>query len=184
MLRNGIRKSITFLRDPGPLAFCVRFVLVLGVVSLASVLAWNTAPFESLVHTPLNRINAWLAHVTLRALGVTSHLSGTFVVSREFSIEIVPACTGLFNYFFLFAAVLAFPAPWRARIRGFGLGAALIFLLNLIRIVSLFFVGASYPDLFKDLHYYVWPGILIIAVCFFLYAWAYRSLTVVEPSEA
>jgi exosortase/archaeosortase family protein len=75
----------------------------------------------------------------------------------------------------LFAcAVLAFPAPWRRRIAGLLLGFAAIQLLNLVRVVSLFWIGAHKPALFSSSHTVLWQSAVVLCgVLLFLF---YASL--------
>ena len=58
-------------------------------------------------------------------------------------------------------AVVAFPVESLCKLRGLVLGILLLQFLNLMRIVTLFWVGSYFPSVFKTAHEVVWPGILI-----------------------
>ena len=62
----------------------------------------------------------------------------------------------------LAAAVLAFPAGWRQRLIGFLLGFLGIQVLNLIRVVSLVWIGRHRPALFDSSHTVIWQTIVIL----------------------
>ena len=66
--------------------------------------------------------------------------------------------------------IFAFPASWRARIRGGSVGLLLIVALNTLRIGTLSFVAGN-GSLMTLLHVYVWPAILIVAVAAYVFAW-------------
>ena len=55
-----------------------------------------------------------------------------------FGVRIERGCNGVEAVIILFAAIFAFPAPFKNKLIGFTIGFFAIQLLNLIRIVSLF----------------------------------------------
>ena len=60
-------------------------------------------------------------------------------------------------------ALLAFPAGWKNKIIGLFAGIFLLFILNLIRIITLFLAGIYYPKAFDLLHVEVWQVLFILA---------------------
>jgi len=73
------------------------------------------------------------------------------------------------------AAVLAFPAGWRQRLIGFLLGFLGIQVLNLIRVVSLVWIGRHRPALFDSSHTVIWQSaVVLFGVLIFLF-WASRQ---------
>ena len=61
--------------------------------------------------------------------------------SNGFAISIERGCNGIEAMIVLTAAVLAFPAPWKHRLAGLAIGFVAIQGLNLVRIISLFYLG-------------------------------------------
>ena len=55
-------------------------------------------------------------------------------------------------------------------------GHFLLFLLNLVRIISLFLTGVYYPDLSDVMHTEVWQVVFILAAVLLWAAWIYYSL--------
>lgn len=94
-------------------------------------------------------------------------------------LEIVRGCDGSGVLFLVTAAVLAFPASWRARCVGVLLGAALVYALNLLRLGGLYFVAAYRQPWFQPLHTYFIPTLLIVLVALFYLGWLAR----VAPQE-
>jgi len=61
--------------------------------------------------------------------------------ANGFAISIERGCNGVEAVIILVSAMLAFPAPWKYRLAGIGIGFVAIQGLNLVRIISLFYLG-------------------------------------------
>jgi len=85
-------------------------------------------------------------------------------------IETTLACSGADAMALCFGAILAYPAKWRARLTAVTGGAALILVLNTLRIGTLGRAVGS-PDWFNVLHVYVWPAVLTLAIGGYVFAW-------------
>ena len=81
-----------------------------------------------------------------------------------FSVEIIEECTGIFEMLIYTAAVLSYPASWKARGIGLLLGIPLLYGFNIARIVFLTIIGAGSPGLFKFMHLYFWQATLILMI--------------------
>jgi len=128
------------------------------------------------------RVNAWLSNVILNTLGQNTEVVGLTIRAEHFSIAIRRGCDAIEPAWLFASAVLAFPMPWRQRLFGILAGVPLLCLLNLVRIVSLYFIGAYAPSLFYTMHLEVWPAIFILAagtLWFFWMRWA-RAEAAVE----
>jgi exosortase H (IPTLxxWG-CTERM-specific) len=64
----------------------------------------------------------------------------------------------------LIAAVVAYPASWKARISAIALGFLAIQVLNIARIISLFYLGDWDIDIFSWVHLYLWPSLIMLDV--------------------
>lgn len=113
--------------------------------------------------------------VMLNLLGHGTVVQGNSVISEAFGISVVTACTGVFIGGLFAMAVLLFPTTWRARIIGLGVGVVGLYVVNLIRLVSLYYVGIHWPGAFDTVHQLVWQSLLIaIAVALWL-LWAGKA---------
>jgi exosortase/archaeosortase family protein len=74
----------------------------------------------------------------------------------------------------LLASIVAFPASMKARAIGLALGALAIQLLNAIRIITLYLLGAYQPRLFDLFHTAVWQIAIILAAIGFFLLWSSR----------
>jgi len=104
--------------------------------------------------------------------GRTSVTGNVIHSSGSFALSVVTACTGLFTTGVFIVAVLAFPATSLAKLTGVILGATGIFLINLMRLGSLFYVGVHFPNLFDRMHLLVWQSLVIVLALFLWLFWA------------
>lgn len=152
------------------LRFLGVFALVLAVgFSVLSLNAVNASLVE-----PFTAGIARLSGVVLDVLGEDVRMSGTVIRSGRFAVNVRNGCNGVEAMIIFIAAVLAFPAPWRARLAGLALGTVVIQIVNLVRVVALFLTGAYFPRWFDSSHTVVWQTVVIgCAVLLWLY-WANR----------
>lgn len=152
------------------IVFLILFVALLGgsftLVSLHWVNDHAIEPFTAGVA----RVSGW----TLRILGQDIHREGTRILSPRFSVNIENGCNGVETMLIFFSAVLAFPAPWRARLAGLAVGLVAIQLLNLVRVVALYLTGAYLPSLFDASHTVLWQTLVILGGVLLWIFWATR----------
>jgi len=85
-------------------------------------------------------------------------------------VAVTLACSGADALAVCLAAVLAYPVGWRTRLGGAAGGAALILIVNTLRIGTLGAAAAS-PAWFNALHVAVWPALLTCAIAGYVFAW-------------
>ena len=84
--------------------------------------------------------------------------------STGFGVSIEPGCNGVEACIILFAAVIAFPASWRHRAWGLTLGFLAVQGLNVVRVISLFYLGQWNEAAFRIAHEYLWQGLIMLDV--------------------
>jgi len=89
-----------------------------------------------------------------------------------FSMRIIYDCSGVFATSIYLAAVLGYPASIIEKVLGCVIGAPFLALVNIVRLVCMFFVGIFFPKLFHFFHVYLWQGIFIIFVIVIWMLWA------------
>jgi exosortase H (IPTLxxWG-CTERM-specific) len=158
-------------REPGkrsPKRFLLTFagllVLFYGIIALHPVNDHVVVPFTAAVARGSGRV--------LNALGERVSVTGTVISSSAFTVNIENGCNGLETALLLAAAVLAFPASWRQRVAGFFLGFAAIECVNLVRVVSLFWIGVHRPRWFGSAHTLVWQSLVVLAGVGLFVLWA------------
>ncbi len=81
-----------------------------------------------------------------------------------FGVSIEPGCNGIEACIVLFAAVVAFPAPWRHRLLGLAAGFVAVQGLNVVRVISLFYLGQWNTAVFNFAHEFLWQGLIMLDV--------------------
>ena len=80
-----------------------------------------------------------------------------------FAVSIEAGCNGVEASIVLIAGVLAFHS-WREKLLAIVLGFIAIQSLNIVRIVSLFYLGQWNYDIFEWTHLYLWPVLIMMDV--------------------
>jgi exosortase/archaeosortase family protein len=99
-------------------------------------------------------------------------------------ITVLKGCEGTEVMFMLVAAFAAVVMPWRRRLLGLGLGVLLVFCLNQLRLVGLFYAYRSDPSLFDLLHGTLAPIALVVAVAVYALFWFQHPADVADPPPA
>lgn len=148
----------------------LRALAYLGVaVGLSNALLLDAVDRQLL--SPLREGIARAAAAVLGILGVDASARADYVQLPQGAVQIVDACTGLDASLLLAAAMLLFPASWRARLAGIAAGFAIVMSLNFVRVLTLaLWVGTS-PAWFELGHLYVWPALVVVAVLATLLGW-------------
>ena len=91
-------------------------------------------------------------------------VSGKVVQSTRsgFAVSIESGCNGVEAMIVLLAAMLAFPAPWVYKLKGLLWGFIAVQGMNLLRIVSLFYLGQWSRELFDWAHLYIWQALIML----------------------
>jgi exosortase/archaeosortase family protein len=126
--------------------------------------AWSLGFFGLL------RLNWFAAHVLLPVTRFQATAAAGVLGTPTMPIEVTLACSGADALALCLGTILAYPVRWRARIAGAAGGAALILVLNTLRIGTLGQAAAT-PSWFNILHLYVWPGFLLLAIAGYVFMW-------------
>lgn len=105
-----------------------------------------------------------------------------------FGVSIEPGCNGVEACIVLLAAVVAFPARWHYKLLGLAVGIVAVQALNIVRVVSLYYLGQWRLDVFHFAHAYLWQGLIMLDVLVVWLLWARgirgREASTVSPSAA
>ena len=112
--------------------------------------------------------------MVLRSLGEPAVADGTRLTSSAFAVDVKNGCNGVEAMLILVAAVLAFPAGGRARAAGVAAGVIVLQAANLVRVVSLFWLGAHHRSVFELFHAAVWQTALILLAVGLFVLWTRR----------
>ncbi len=108
----------------------------------------------------------------LRWLGLQAQVHGLSITSPVFGIAVRRGCDGIEPAWIFSAAVIAFPNPLRRKLAIVPVGIILILALNLVRIVSLFYIGWRLPLFFSFAHLELWPAAFLVLIMVMWIRWA------------
>jgi len=151
-MREWIRTNYAILK------FCILFILILGVFT---VLLQTDFTQKTLVEPHLSQI-ASLCGQVISFFRTECNVNGSVITSTRFSVNVVRGCDSLYPTAMLWAALLAYPASWKSKLIGLVGGAVFLFILNILRVVSMFYIGVYFPSLFDMVHVYAWQALFIL----------------------
>lgn len=133
--------------------FCLLFALSLSI--FASLFHLWEIPLAHLYLQPVSAVTS----TTLNAVGITAQLDTSsvplgfcLIAMERITFRVIHECTGIFSLFIFLAAVLAYPAPMRAKGWAVALGLVAFFLYGCLRLVLLGVVGQLAPTWVPVLH--------------------------------
>ena len=94
--------------------------------------------------------------------------------TNGFAVSIEAGCNGVEATIVLLAAILAFPAPWKHKLAGLAAGIVAVQGLNILRVISLFYLGQWDFDVFEWAHLYVWQALIMLDVLIVWLIWVRR----------
>lgn len=109
---------------------------------------------------------------------------GNQLIAPGGGIVVKKGCEGTEVMFMLIAAFASVAMPWKRRLIGLGLGLLLVFCLNQVRLVSLFYAYRSDPSLFNLLHGTLAPIALVIAVTVYTLYWFHSAPEPIRPKAS
>jgi exosortase H (IPTLxxWG-CTERM-specific) len=148
-----------------------RLYLGFGAIIIFFVIIINNKTFYWNVNVPFTSFIAFASGFLINLFGGTSFVNGTHLSTPQFGINIVDGCNGIYATVILVAGVVAYPSKIIHKIIGVVIGFIAIFLLNLIRVISLLYLGQAYPDIFEEIHIFIWQPIIIIWAIYIWYLW-------------
>jgi exosortase H (IPTLxxWG-CTERM-specific) len=142
----------------------MRRFAVLFVVILLGLFALELTPPGQAVVGPWTDLVAKSSSAVIRAFDGDAGAQGNVVYSARtgFSMRIMAGCNGVEAMLVLLAGILAYPAPWRLKLIGLAVGVVAIQALNLVRIVSLFYLGQWDMKWFEWAHLYAWQALIML----------------------
>ena len=151
------------------LAFVVLFgVLMGGFYGLTALPAVDLKVIPAYM-----RLNAVASSGVINIFGEGAGARGTTVSSSRFSVDIQHGCDAIAPTLLFASAVLAFPAPMASKFFGVVVGSMILAVINLIRIIALFFTGIYFPKAFEIMHVDVWQPVFILLALTLWIAWAW-----------
>jgi exosortase H (IPTLxxWG-CTERM-specific) len=161
-----------------------RFCLVFAVTLVGLFAAELTAPVQKWLVLPWTEGLARASAALILLFDPNVLAAGKVLQSTAngFAVSIEAGCNGIEAAIILIAAMLAYPAPWKSRVIGMLAGLAAVQALNIVRVVSLFYLGQWSYAAFEWAHLYLWQALIMLDVLVVWLVWM-RTLPPPKPSS-
>ncbi len=151
------------------LRFFVLFVILQAALFGLELTPWAQDWFVMPWTAALAQISTWL--VTLFDSSVVATGKVMRSMTNGFAVSIEAGCNGVEATIVLIAAMFAFPAPWKHKLGGLAAGIVAVQGLNIVRVISLFYLGQWDYEVFEWAHLYVWQALIMLDVLIVWLVW-------------
>ncbi|MFQ5416781.1 MAG: exosortase H [Myxococcota bacterium] len=141
----------------------LRFALVFGTLAVTSEVLYYAVTLDSVVFQAYLGVLADVSGTILAWFSSDIVVRSARITGPAFVVEIAQGCDAVQVCSLLAAAVIAFPMSLMGKLRGLVFGIVFLQLLNIVRIITLYWIGAHFSSIFKTAHEVIWPGFLIFA---------------------
>ena len=140
------------------LIFCGVLGLLFGIEMLNSVQ-------EAVIH-PFTAILANVSTAVILPFDDTVIAQGRILrdATTGFAVSIEAGCNGVEAAIVLVAGIIAFPASLQHKVIAILAGFLFVQALNILRIISLFYMGQWNYTVFEWFHLYLWPVLIMLDV--------------------
>ena len=149
--------------------FFVLFLVIQGLLFGLELTPWAQAWFVEPWTHALAQVATFL--VTLVDPNVVAAGKVMRSTANGFAVSIEAGCNGVEATIVLLAAMLAFPAPWKHKLYGLAAGTLAVQGLNIVRVISLFYLGQWNRQWFDWAHLYVWQALIMLDVLIVWLVW-------------
>jgi len=160
--------------------FFVGFLVLQAALFGAELTPWAQQYFVVPWTNQLASISAGL--VTLADPNVAAVGKVLRSTRNGFAVSIEAGCNGVEATIVLLAAILAFPAPWKNKLIGLAAGIVAVQGLNVVRVISLFYLGQWDYEVFEWAHLYVWQALIMLDVLVVWLIWVRTLPRSADPS--
>ena len=150
-----------------------RFVLIFFLLLIGLIWLSILPAVQAYVVMPWTAFLAQISGLIVKAFdpGVAFYGNVLQNLHTGVGVAILPGCNAVEACIILAAGILAFPASWQLRLFGVLLGVVLVQLINLLRIISLFYLAQWDKFWFDIAHIYLWQTLIMLDVLVFWLLW-------------
>lgn len=152
-----------------------RFVILFGCCFFIGFGLFFTSPIQK-ADVQFSRLLVNISHRMIVGCGGHASVEGAVLRAPkgDFAVEMQDGCNGATVTILLCSAILAFPAAWKNKVLGLLCGGLIIQSLNIVRFVSLFYIGQYSEFWFDFAHAYLWESLLVLDTMVVFWIWASR----------
>jgi exosortase H (IPTLxxWG-CTERM-specific) len=158
---------------PDPKAQMRRFLALFPVVLIVGVALLQVPAVDTVIGhftVALVRISGGLIHLC----GGRAVVSGDILSSPAGGggVKVENGCNAVNVTILLWAAILTYPAPWRQKLKGLLIGSLALHAVNLVRIISLYYLEQYNRQWFDFAHFYLWESLIVLDTLVIFWLWA------------
>ncbi|HSN19330.1 MAG TPA: exosortase H [Usitatibacter sp.] len=163
----------------------LRFLAAFALIVLGLFTAELTPPVQQAFVMPWTRELAHVCAALITAFDGHAAAAGEVIrsTSNGFAVAIESGCNGVEASIVLVAAILAFRAPWLRKLAGVLGGVLAVQLANVLRVITLFYLGQWSLAAFEWAHLYVWQALIMVDAMVVWLLWL-RWVRAPAPSRA
>lgn len=159
------------MKSPTRAAVSLRAACALALVACLLAVV-ELSPDVQRLSEPINVALARATQIGLGYLDIPVARRGAVLAHAEgFSYRITHVCSGVRPAVLIIVALLAVPMAWRWRLAGLGAAFVALEVLNLCRLMHLYWTGVAHPEAFDFLHRVAWNLVFVAAVAGILALW-------------
>jgi len=149
--------------------FILVFLLLVLLLFAVELLPWG----QNVLVMPWTAFITHLSSGLMQTFDDQVHSQGKLIWGQAsgFTVSVEAGCNGIEAAIILVAAMVAFPSLWRYKLMGILVGVATVQALNVMRIISLFYLGQWNKTVFEWAHLYVWQALIMLDVLLVFLFW-------------
>lgn len=162
---------------------CNFFIIFISIFIAAHSLYYFSSPLK--VPLTLQNTNTRISSTIINLITPKeeTYAEDTAIISGGYSMSVAWGCEGIEGIFMLIAALVAYSMKRKWKIYGILAGTALLFFLNIFRLIFLFYTFKYKPSLFDIMHVYVGQTFIIFFAVLFFVVWV-NAFSKREPPGA
>ncbi|MBM2816051.1 MAG: rane protein of unknown function [Ignavibacteria bacterium] len=146
-----------------------KFLLIFGSI-LAIYFIFINSDLRNILN-PYFHLTAKIVRVFVSIFVSQTTASGTIISSPGFSMSVGFGCEGFDPLAIFIAVIIALPLNFKLKLPGLLIGIPFLLILNLFRLMLLFFIGLGWHSVFEAFHLTIFPILFIIIVLIMLFFW-------------
>ncbi len=168
------KRSVAPFAPPAKVMRPARFAALFSACFLAGVGVLLLPPVQ-ILDGQFSQALVKVSHGLIGICGGSAMRQGAILRAPSgFGVEMKDGCNAVNVTILLWAAVLAFPAPWKMKVLGLFAGSAIIQVVNIVRFISLFYIGQYSATWFDFAHSYLWESLLVMDTMVVFWLWVNR----------
>jgi exosortase H (IPTLxxWG-CTERM-specific) len=162
----------------------LRFVLVFTCSLLLGFGVLLTPPVQK-VDAQFSQALVTASHGLIALCGGHATLNAAILrAPGGFAVEMRDGCNAINVTILLWSAILAFPSTWKMKAAGLLAGSAIIQVINILRFITLFYLGQYSMTWFDFAHSYLWESLIMLDTMVVFWYWVNRVLRTAAPQHA